>query len=297
MSDEWLDLPPAPREVSSSAVVQELLGDALTQIGLVFVAFGLFFVAMFAARADLTSWYVFRGALESAQGRALSCADTHASEGGSRHRRGTPIYAVAYEFDAPGGGRLAGTSYARGGCPSPGSAVIVEWPAGHPETSRVAGLRTNVFSAAAAFTLIFPLIGLGLAAAGIRGGLKDVRLLARGTSARGRLVDKAPTNVKVNHRTVYALTFAFVDGGGVERRAVTKTAFPELLESVERENLFYDPADPSQMVTVDTLPALIRVGDSGRIEPRFPWKTAGVLLVPGLIALELAAWWLLRGRL
>jgi hypothetical protein len=263
----------------------ELFGDFRTQAGFALLGFGMIFVWAFVPKADITSWYVFRGPLEATQGEVVSCSDTGYAEGGSKHSRGIPIYANDYIFVGPDGVQRAGVSYARGNCLASGRSAVVEWPAAHPETSRLRNMHANIMPAVVIFIAIFPLVGLMSLLRGLRAGRKDIRLLAVGKLAQGKLVDKKPTKVKINKRTVYEMTFSFADDHGVERRATTMTPEPELLEAADKENLIYDPNDPSQMATLDDLPGLIRTGFSGEISLRNPWKIPQLLVLPTLAVL------------
>ncbi|MBI3551800.1 MAG: hypothetical protein HY077_04725 [Elusimicrobia bacterium] len=288
MNEPAFTLAPPPREVPLSVFIQELLGDFLTQFGFIFIGFGMVFVWIFVAQADFRAWYDFRGPLETAEGRLVSCQRTNFSE------NNTAVYALSYVFPGPGGVQRSGTSYRLGGCPPAESSAGVEWPAGRSERSRIKGLRTSVMPSFVAFVLIFPLVGLVCAFFGLRSGLKDVALLARGKLASGKLVEKKPTNTKINDRTVYEMVFSFVDDHGLERRASTKTHMPELLEDQERENLLYDPQNPSRMATLDTLPGLIRTGPGGTLEAGNPAKAIGALLLPALTVLGHGAYCFLR---
>ncbi|MHC4335254.1 MAG: hypothetical protein ACYSUP_15040, partial [Planctomycetota bacterium] len=58
-----LNLAAPPRPVPLSVRIVILFGGFMNQFGWLFVGFGLIFVWIFTLRADVTSWYYFRGQL------------------------------------------------------------------------------------------------------------------------------------------------------------------------------------------------------------------------------------------
>ena len=87
-----------PRPVPLLVRLRLLFGGMVSQLGWFFLGFGTIFFWAFVCRAELTSWYRFRGALPTAEGRVTASSDTGASEGGSKSRRGTPIYKNEFTF-------------------------------------------------------------------------------------------------------------------------------------------------------------------------------------------------------
>ncbi|MBI5882667.1 MAG: DUF3592 domain-containing protein [Elusimicrobia bacterium] len=281
-----LSLAPPPRPVSAGLVLQQVFGGFLPQFGWLFLGFGMVFFWVFSVPETAVSLFRFAGELESTPGTVTACRATAMSEDD------ITVFAVKYSFETQGPG-CRGTSYATGSCPVPGTAVTVEFPAGSPEHSRVQGLRSAPFGPLVLIVFLFPAVGLGFILAGLRSGILSGRLLSRGLPTQGSLVSKLPTSTKINDRTVYAMTFAFRDSFGVERSVTTRTHEPEVLEDESRENILYDPADPSRAVTVDSLPGRVRVGSSGSLEPAQPGRTLLVLAGP-LAASALSAvlaWW------
>src|ERR1043166_3390679 len=104
-------LAPPPREVSPLVRSQVLFGGFLNQFGWFFFGFGLIFFWVFALNSDLTSFYYFHGDLETVEGLVFDSHDTGFSVGGSKHRRGTPIYANYYSFTASNGQKYQSVSY------------------------------------------------------------------------------------------------------------------------------------------------------------------------------------------
>jgi hypothetical protein len=221
-----------------------------------------------------------RGNLETAPGMVTVVDDTHFTEGGSKHRRGTPIYAYHYKFNT-GGIDYEGTSYRVGGKIAPENGqVTVEFPAGKPWYSRIKGMRRAPFSAFVAFVLIFPVVGLAFVLPGVWQGWKNVGLLKNGETAQGSLVTKEPTSMKVNKQTVYKLTFAFTDRHGQARLAIAKTHLPEKLEDNRLELLFYDPINSAKSTLLDSLPGKQSLTDRGELQACGFWAGLRAILGP-----------------
>jgi hypothetical protein len=81
-----LNLAGPPRDVPLSVRLRVLLGGFLNQFGWFFFGFGLVFVWAFTVNADLTSWYRFRGHLDTAQGKVLYSEKTKFSAEGMRRK-------------------------------------------------------------------------------------------------------------------------------------------------------------------------------------------------------------------
>jgi hypothetical protein len=270
---------PAPRSLPLSTRLVILFGGTLSGIGWILFAFGGAFVWIFAGNADWSSAFSFRGPLETAQATLTDNEQTHFSEGGGRHSRGTPIYAHHYTFYFDDT-RYAGTSYSLGRGPRDGAIVAVEFPVGRPALSRIHGMRRAPFGPGVLFVFLFPIIGLGMIVPGLLTGRKGVRLLINGEVAEGRLISKQATNVKTNGRTVFKLTFEFKDSRGETRQAVARTEKPEKLEGDSPEPIFYDSQDPSCSVVLDNLPGEHAFTANGDFEPNGFWPATRALVLP-----------------
>lgn len=278
--------PPRPVPFSTRLVV--LFGGAFASFGWFFFAFGMVFTWVFAGNADWASAFLFRGPRESVTGRVTASEPTSFSEGGDKHRKGTPVFASRYAFQF-GGRDYEGVSYRTGGGPAVGGAVTVEFPAGQPACSRIAGMRRAPLGLGALFVLIFPAVGLGSILPGLWRGRNSIRLLARGVIAQGRLIDKQPTNVSINKQPVFKLTFEFMDASRQSRRAVVKTEQTRRLEDDAAETLFYDPQQPSRCVLLDGLPGRQGFAANGELQPNGFWPGARAVALPLLAFLVVAA--------
>jgi hypothetical protein len=280
-----------PRRVPISTRLVVALGHPLARVGWIVLAVSAFFVRLFVMNADLTSWLHFRGPLQTVPGRITASNQTRATEGGAKFRKGTPIFAHHYEFEV-NGQRYRGVSYRVGGGLLAGRPVMVEFPPGRPECSRIRGMRRAMFGPAVGLVLIFPAVGLALAVAALIRARRHLRLLARGEAALARLVNKEETPYRVNKQPVFKLTFEFTDQRGETRQTVVRTEQIARLEDDPYERLFYDPERPERSVLMDALPGGVRFGEDGELQPAGWWRGVAALLPP---AAAVAVWTALSG--
>ncbi len=274
-------LAPAPRRVSGALRLRLMFGGVWNVIGWAMTCFGMIFVWAFVANSELRTWGRFSGDVGVVSGFVTAVAATSMSE------NETAIQAVEFEYEVEGA-KLSGTSYAVRGVPKVGGRVEVEYVAGDPGVARVRGMRSAPFSAAVAFVFVFPLIGVGFVAFGLRKGRNAVRLLERGEFARGRLVGRVATNTTVNNRRVFKLTFAFEDARGEAREATVRSHLLEALEDEETEALMYDP-EREAAVLLDALPGRPEIDAEGGFATKSLGVTVAVLVLPTLAVVGNAA--------
>ncbi len=252
-----------PRPVPLSVRPSLYFGGIVAQMGWFFFGFGMVFVWIFVLNSDIAALWQFSGPIQTVDGSVTATHETSYSEGGDEDTDGTPIYEIAYRFTDETGVMHDGVCYRVGWGPSPGKPVKVEYPAGRPELSRIEHTRRKPFGWFVVFTLIFPVIGLCMAAPRLACGPRISRLLRWGRLGAGDLVDKAITPVTVNNCRVYKLTFEFTDIAGRIHRAATKTHEVERLEDDASELLLYDPMRPGRAVFLDNLPGRAQIDDHG----------------------------------
>jgi hypothetical protein len=266
---------PPPRPVPGLVRLHCVFGGVLTQMGWFFLGFGMVFVWVFGAAADVTPIYF-------ALGRKQTVDTVVASTDGTAWTvNEQPVYAHRYRYVTPDGVERLGTAYAVGRRLDAGSPVTIEYVSRRPDISRVQGMGGGILPLwAGAAVLIFPLIGLGFILGGLRRGLRGSRLLAVGRLTTGMLQSKQATNTRVNGRPVFRLAFRFTDPSGSPQEVVTRTHEPERLEDQRREPLLYDPMNPAYAVMLDSLPGSPRIDETGHFASPVPGRAVAALLVP-----------------
>lgn len=266
-----------PRDVSPSVRWSLRIGGALNTVGWALLGFGMIFFWIFAMNADVPSLWQFNGEAVRAPGQVTGSHKTSFTVGGSKHRRGKPVYANEYVFIAADGAEFSGVSYATNISMNPGRAVQVEHPVGRPDLSRIVGMRRAVLSGWAGLVALLPAAGLALIVAGFRKGGRNADLLENGRLAWGTMISKEATNARVNKQPVFKLTFEFTAENRRAYHVVTKTHVTEELEDEDHELILYEPRDPNTAVVADSLPAGIRVDEKGQVHQK-PSVLAWLLL-------------------
>ncbi len=251
-----LRLLPAPRPVPLSLRISTIF-NPIAQIGFFLLAFSSPFFWMFVAHADISA-LTFHGGIDRTNGTVINVVETNASEGKGR------VYEVHYAFSVNAHG-YTGVSWISGDSPSSGDVVTVEYRRSNPDSSRVEGMRRDMFGAGALVAAIFPLIGLAVVFGSMKWGAKQARLLEHGVAVEGTLVRREATNVRVNRRTVWALTFEFSTLEGAKREATVRTSNPDTVPDNARELVLYDPERPDSAVRIDDLYPLPEIDDGGAI--------------------------------
>ncbi|ACY17096.1 DUF3592 domain-containing protein [Haliangium ochraceum] len=254
-----LTLDPAPRRVPAAVQRGLLFSGAVSFLGWVFLSVGVLISHFFVAEVDL-SWASSGGAMtQQVEGRVTRVEATNASE-----NRQT-IYAVHYGYSR-GGIPYQGVSYYLGfRPPEPAQSVTIEFDPEQPERSRIHGMRTGKFGAWVLLFLLFPIVGGVLVWITLTRGSKRIRVLRRGGAARGTLVAKEDSGVRVNNVPMYDLSFEFDDHTGARRTGTVRTLNPAALEDDWQEWLLFDPNAPEDIVLLDNLGAHVKVSASGRL--------------------------------
>jgi hypothetical protein len=262
-----------PRRVPTSMAVLNVF-NGFAQIGWFVFGFGMIFFWAFAGNADF-SVVTFRGDIATTSGKVTSVEETGASENES------PVKAHHYQYSVAGQW-LQGTSYTTGGGPSVGEEVVVEYASGNPLRSRIEGMRRAQFGPWAIVVSIFPLIGLLILYFGGRGGFKRTALLRNGVFTTGKLAGKEPTNMTVNDRRVYELTFEFTTRDGRRCEATARSSDPSRLEDESEEPLLYDPDNPEKAYLLDEVSGRPEIDGVGELQGR-PLAAALSLIIPAIV--------------
>jgi hypothetical protein len=129
--------------------------------------------------------------------------------------------------------------------------------------------------------LIFVLVGFCLAGAGLKHGLKGMRLLRHGVLGRGKLISKKAVAGDVRDaRQAYDLTFEFTAANQRTYQVTARTHLTEELEDEAEELLMYDRLCPSDAVMLDDLPASPRIDERGNIFCASPAESLAFLIIP-----------------
>lgn len=268
-----------PRSVPLLVRLRVLFGGFESQFGWVFFGFGLIFVWAFTVNADLTSWYRFRGQLDTAQGKVLYCKESGFIEGESEDSLES-TYAIHYSYGGPDGTEYKGVSYITGRQFEQGRKVTIEHPKGKPHISRIKGMRGKPVGLIGLIPPIFVIAGALLVFRAIKKGFKANRLLALGEQTTGRLKLKKKMRESKDGRRVYKLTFEFNTPEGMTYQAMARTHETAKLQDQAEEPLLYDPMRPSYAVMLDDLPGNPRIMEDGTIQAGSASKTVITVIIP-----------------
>lgn len=264
---------PPPRRVPISLQLANVF-NGVSQFGWIFFGFGMIFFWVFVGHADF-SVITFRGDIVETTGKVVRVEETGASENEET------VMANHYEYSVAGQ-RLSGTSYTTGSAAAAGEDVTVEFVEGNPLRSRIAGMRRAQFGPWISFVAIFPLVGLIILYFAMKSGWRRARLLRNGLLATGKLIGKEATNMTVNDRRVYELTFEFRARDGRRCEAKARTSDTSRLEDDHAEPLLYDPEDPSKAYLLDEVPGRPEIDGTGELVGK-PARAAFALALPALV--------------
>ncbi|MEZ4772106.1 MAG: DUF3592 domain-containing protein [Bacteroidia bacterium] len=229
------------------------------QFGWIFFGFGMIFFWIFFMNSEIIDLFAY-GDWDPTTGTVVKLDDTDAEV------NNTDVYEYTYEYNV-NGEVYTGTAYTTGRSFREGQNVSIEYNPDQPGESRMADSRSSLFGWETIFVIIFPLVGLGFILHSFRQNMKSIDLLVNGRFARGKLINKEPTNVKINDRTVYKYTFSFEAHDGRTYEATGKTHIQSLLEDEETERLIYAPNDPSYATMYDTIPSAPKINPDGSFRP------------------------------
>lgn len=260
---ELLARPPRAVPLSLRAA---MLGNFSFGFGSIFLTLGMIFFWIFAYPSLHECRFWFAGPLTPVRGTVLSAEETHFSEGGSKHRRGSPVFRYRYRFSDAQGEVREGVSYSTLTRYREGTPVEIEYDPDRSSVNRIIGARASPFGALTLFVLIFPGIGLPFVMMGVRDARRWNRLLVEGKVAAGRIVGRTPTNTSINKQPVIDFEIEFATFGGSRVRFHHKTHLTSALEDEVEEPVLYDPRRPEDAVLADGLPAQAVVGWHGQWE-------------------------------
>lgn len=249
----------APRRVPLSLQIVNFF-NGIAQIGWLIFGFGMIFYWGFVYNADF-SFANFRAPYGTVDGKVTSVEGTGASVNKRQVMANHYEYSVAGDF-------FTGVSYSTGESASPGQSVEIEYDDGNPSRSRIAGMRRAMFGPGLILVSLFPFIGLVILVPATLAGIDRNRLLREGLVATGTLKSKSRTNVTINNRPLYELTFEFTTRDGRRHEAKARSTATERLEDEAQEPLLYDPNDPTRAYVLDEAPARPEIESNGDLRGR-----------------------------
>jgi hypothetical protein len=284
---DWPTLAPAPRQIPFGAWLGIRIGQSFAQAGFAFLLFSLFPIGAFLVHADIASLWRYDGELETATGRVTAVERTRAHRSGSRHRRGTPVQRIEFEFER-GGERISGVSYGEVLPPELGTSVKVEMPVGQPQFARIEHLRSDLFGAETLLVLLFPAFGLAALALSQWHARSDLALARNGRSALGRTLEVDRRRVSARKRS-YNVVYEFeAEGRTIRDDDVTQRE--SVYEDPRGLRILYDVRDPERHWVVDDASLPLVVDPLGRIQSPSPGQLALRFVLPGLFVVALIGW-------
>jgi hypothetical protein len=253
------------RNVATTAKCGVFFGGFLNQFGWSFFGFGLIFFWTFAMNADL-SFIHFIGDVVTVKGVATNSFETGASQ------NKTPVFKNSYKLTTEEGIEFKDSSYSSRNIRI-GETIVIEYPKGKPQYSRIKGMRRQIFGPIVLFVVIFPVAGLVLLFFSIKKSLRALRLLKYGELTKGKFISKEPTNTGINGQNVYKLTFRFMDTVGNEYDVSEETHLPHLLEDNNEKRLLYLKSNPSYAIMLDSLPHSPSIDEYGNVKTSSPIKS------------------------
>lgn len=273
-SDADIPTGPLPRYVAPLTRLTLLFGGVLNQAGWLIFGFGMIFVWPFAPSPSdfkVRDW-------GEGQARIALVEETNASV------NERSVWGYVYDYEVAGVS-YPGRAFTTGKSFDKGQTVAIEFDRANPAESRMTGARRSKFPPwVGLLTSIFALPGLVMIPFGVWGGLHRIALLRNGYFARGKLVNKRPTNVTVNNQTVYKFTFEFMTQEGRPGVVEGKTHHTERLEDETHELILYPRDDPNRGVLYDTISHAPIPMQDGSLAP-IPASSAKLLIAPTLVIL------------
>jgi len=256
------------RKIPTATAISIIFGRTSTMVGWFIFAFLMIFAWGFGGNADV-SFVHFMGESKATSGRIIEVDETNMEI----NERTVWINLFSY-FDEEGN-EFVGKGYTTGKRFRANQEIQIEYPVSASDKGRIPDVRTAQFSTWLLLSFLFPGIGILMVYFGIRRGLVDYRILKVGNLTRAKLIDKDATNMEVNDRKVYKLTFEYTANDDKKYTKVIKTHETAEFEDEDFERLFYDPHNPVNSTLVDDLAGSPEVNDNGdivKLDNKLPLK-------------------------
>lgn len=241
----------ADRRVPVRVMLSVIFNNIFGYMGLSFGGLGMVFVLVFTPMVDFVSPFHFGNDSLKVMGTVTEVNRTNVSV----NEETVIEYRYVYSYI---GSSYTGASYSTEHSYRPDQGVTVEIEPGDPQISRIQGMSVKPMGLWVLFILIFPGIGFVFLYFAFKKGIPKIRTIRHGIMTRGKFVKKERTGGSINGQPIYDLYFSFNDISGNTQTAIGSTHKTEAVLDEQEERIFYDPADPSNAVVVDAMPASVR---------------------------------------
>lgn len=241
----------AARSVPLRVMLSVIFNNIFGYMGLSFGGLGMIFVVVFMPMVDFVSPFHFGDNTLRVSGTVTEVNRTNVSVNEET------VIEYRYVFSYTGSS-YTGASYSTEHSYRPDQGVTVELEPGNPQISRIEGMSVKPMGLWVLFILIFPGIGFVFIYFAFKKGIPKIRTIRHGIMTRGKFVKKERTGGSINEQHIYDLYFSFKDMSGIEYTAIGSTHKTEAVLDEPEERILYDPADPSNAVVVDAMPASVR---------------------------------------
>lgn len=276
-------LPPPPRQLSSTARASVLLGGVAGTLGWIFLGLGLFFASFFALEADLWGLSNPDAEVVPGTGKVVAVEPTWWSEGARSRGVGKKILRVTVAYQGPDGARYQSRSYGPDLEVAVGDGVELDIPRADPAHAVIRGARRAPLPAAALWVLVIPAGAFLVVLFSLRGNLRRLHLLTRGELRQATLVSRRSTGVKVNGRIREHLTIAVSTAEGATEEATMTTHRTDLFEREGGAPILVDPRGGVEPALLEDLP--VYTGPGNTLVPVSPGLAIFRIAWAGLVAL------------
>jgi len=246
------NLEPEARTISISITFKIITGHPVFAIGAIFFALSVIMLAVFGSLINFND-YRFKSDSPVTMGvvQQINPTNTKVNK--------VTVYQNIFEYTLSSNLKQTSSSYTIGKTYSVNDTSKVTYLASDPKIARIENSTLSMVEAWVLLILApFFLVGFFMLFFHIKSAVKNLKILKYGKLTTGTLIHKEPTNVQINKRTVYKLTFEFSDSFNNKYQAIAKSHIPEKLTDEAQEQLVYLPDNPEKAVLLDSLPSSVK---------------------------------------
>ncbi len=258
---------PSYWNVSFPLFAKALFGGLRYQVS--WFVLGLCTVFFFVFAFDSTSFFYFRGGINTAEGEVTEVRRTVFAVGpfmSTKSGRGRPVYRYFFEYDV-GGRTYTGSSLAMEGRGETGDDVVVDYPPGSPHVSRIKGMAPEMrihSTTPLVLLLVIILISLLTVVSMTRKRLSGLRLLKKGTPVKATAVGKKLLS-KSRGSEWWEVEFEYKDTEGKDHRIKDRPYVTERIETGDELPVLYDPVFPDKAFLLKNFPLQVEIDETGRV--------------------------------